>query len=78
MSSIRLIDGVPHLHNIPALDAGEDPLDLFSKWRCPFCKCRLSKNPPHICLNACHLTAPELTTFVAGMSDANRGRTNEI
>jgi len=69
MSGMSIINGVPHVWDVPCTEDEKEPLlDCFSKWRCPHCNANLSKEM--ICLNACHLTAPQARNFENLMSEA--------
>lgn len=62
MSGMSVVDGVPHVWGVPCVEDTKPPiLDCFSKWRCPHCRANLSDKL--ICLNACHLTAPQARNF---------------
>ena len=61
MSGMSYIDGTPYVWGKPAIKDDEPPLlDCFSQWKCPHCHAPLSGGAKPICLNACHLTAPQL------------------
>ena len=49
--NLQMIDGIPHIHDKPAIWDEEKPLlDCFSQWRCPTCKANLAAEPPHYLL----------------------------
>jgi hypothetical protein len=71
----------PILWSKPATWDEDDPLiDTFTHWRCPHCGANLVKPelviPMHgnrneyICLNACHLTAPQSAELHRGLREA--------
>lgn len=61
----------PHVWGQPAVWDDEMPvLDCMSQWRCPHCRARLTKDKPEICLNACHLTAPQARRFQGLMAES--------
>lgn len=72
----KLINGVPHIRGTPAtedFEAEELTREVFSKWRCPVCKSHLAHDPPHICLNGCHLGVAGLRSFHNDLSDFLEG-----
>lgn len=71
MTGMSVVDGVPHVWGKPATKDSDEPLlSCFSQYRCPHCQAHLSAGPPVICLNACHLTAPQVSRFHSGLRAA--------
>ena len=64
MHGMSYENGIPHVWGEPCtLDPKPVLLDCFSQYQCPHCGAHLSGKPPEICLNACHLTAPQAREF---------------
>lgn len=71
MNGLQYIDGQPYVWGRPAMKDDEPPLlDCFSQWRCPHCNAHMSSGEKPICLNACHLTAPQMRAFQDGLRTA--------
>lgn len=70
----KLTDGTPHINGKPAIpcDCKERLLcgdgGPMLPWRCPECNAHLGKSG--ICLNACHLTGPQVRRFEDGLREA--------
>ena len=84
MSGMTYVDGVPYVWGRPAkFDQDEPLLDCFGHWRCPHCNARMTADESPICLNACHLTAPQVRALTDGLRSAearvgnNLGKENE-
>ena len=76
MSGMTYIDGHPYVWGRPATRDEKEPLlDCFSRWLCPHCGANLTSGAAPICLNACHLTAPQYAKFNALLRDKFR---NEV
>lgn len=71
MSGMRYVDGVPHVWGRPAkYDPDKPILDCFGHWRCPYCNAHMTAGEEPICLNACHLTAPQARALTDGLYSA--------
>lgn len=69
MSGMSYRNGVPHVWGEPCIWDERPPLlDCLSQWVCPHCNAHLS-SAPEICLNACHLTAPQIQKFHSQISE---------
>lgn len=74
MHGMTYQNGTPHVWGKPCTKDEAPPLlDCFSQWRCPHCEGNLSGGAQPICLNACHLTAPQIAEFHDGLQRAARG-----
>lgn len=71
-TGVLVVGDRPYIHGVPAALDPEPPLlpEVLSPWRCPHCNAHLAVDG-HICLNGCHLTAPQYHDFQARIREAS-------